>query len=135
MRRRRRLNRLDSAAMAGGRRRTNNHSSSNNNNNSNSRGNKGRRRRGSDPSSVKGALFVEGGFLSDWNRNPSSPNPSRGPSLSLSLLKFIFFFFLPSVIYFIGWAGPMFVYWENGEKIYIYFKLFVEKRVENLTSS
>ncbi|KAG6673535.1 hypothetical protein I3842_16G116800 [Carya illinoinensis] len=62
--------------MAGGRRRTNNHSSNSNNNNSS--GNKGRRRRGSDPSSVKGDLFVEGGFLSDWNRNPSSPIPSRG---------------------------------------------------------
>ncbi|XP_040998580.1 uncharacterized protein LOC121244533 [Juglans microcarpa x Juglans regia] len=64
--------------MAGGRRRTNNHSSNNNDNNSS--GNKGRRRRRSDPSSVKGTLFVEGGFLSDWNRNPSSPIPSRGKS-------------------------------------------------------
>ncbi|XP_059453564.1 uncharacterized protein LOC132184090 isoform X2 [Corylus avellana] len=64
--------------MAGGRRRnTTTHDHSNN-----SSGSKSRRRRGGGGGGggggVKAALFVEGGFLSDWQRNPSSASTSRG---------------------------------------------------------
>lgn len=79
------LRRVDTVAMAGGRGRARNQNNKSNNNSNSS--NKGRRRRGSDPFSVKAALFVEGGVLSDWhpnpNPNPSTPTSFRGPSLSL----------------------------------------------------
>ncbi|GMY35710.1 tuftelin-interacting protein 11 [Fagus crenata] len=63
--------------MAGGRGRARNQNNKSNNNSNSS--NKGRRRRGSDPFSVKAALFVEGGVLSDWHPNPN-PNPSTPTS-------------------------------------------------------
>jgi hypothetical protein len=76
--------------MAGGRRR-NNTTDDHNNNSSNS---KGRRKRGS----VKAALFVEGGFLSDWPRNPSSASTSRGPSSSLFLSRICLSFTLCDIL-------------------------------------
>lgn len=64
----------------GGRRRSNNNNSGGTNNNNNNKP-KGHKR----GSAVKAALFVEGGFLSDWGASPSFTHNS-GLSISFPVL-------------------------------------------------